>query len=76
MKVLSLEISQIKFGYLLAYSYLCTRVRAVRALSGREGVGQTFWNQRLTTLCFWSLERRKFKDLVKNNAEWMLRVGI
>ena len=43
------------------YLYLCTRVHAVRALWGREGVGHDIVEQRLTTLCFWTLEPRKFK---------------
>ena len=43
------------------YSYLCTRHHAVHALRGCEGVGQDIMEQRLTTLCFWTLEPRKFK---------------
>ena len=42
-------------------SYLCSRVHAVRTLWGREGVGHNIVEQRLTTLCFWTLEPRKFK---------------
>ena len=33
LKVLSLEKTQIKFGYFLVYSYLCTRIEAQMAES-------------------------------------------
>ena len=60
-----------RFGISL---YLCSRVHAVRALRGREGMGHDIVEQRLTTLCFWFLEPEKFKCAIKNIAEWMLRV--
>ena len=39
-KVLSLKKTQIIFGFLFTYSYLCSRVHVVLALRGSEGVGQ------------------------------------
>ena len=41
---------------------------------GAVKVWEIFENWRLTTLCFWQFEPRKFNTVIKNIAEWMLRV--
>ena len=50
------------------FSYLCTRQYAVHALWGCEGVGQDIMEQRLTTLCFWSFEPRKFRRTLQKHC--------
>ena len=55
------KVFALLFCTFITFSYLCNRVHAVLALRGSEGVGQTYWIQRLTTLCFWLFEPRKFK---------------
>ena len=50
------------------YSYLCTRQYAVHALRGCEGVGHNIMEQRLTTLCFWSFEPRKFRRTLQKHC--------
>lgn len=39
-------------------------------------MGQDLLEQRLTALCFWLFEPRKFNTVIKDIAEEMLRVGM
>ena len=61
------KVFALLFCTFIAFSYLGTRVHAVLALRGSEGVGQTYWIQRLTTLCFWSPASRYLPQNLENS---------